>query len=77
MSLPLSSPGDHDSTLADDQAQRLEQVWAIPRSWRYWSTVNNSQVGLWYTLTAFAFFFFAGILALLMRVQLAVPTITF
>src|SRR5690606_3742510 len=39
----------------------------------YWSCVNNSQVGLWYTATAFGFFLFAGVLALLIRAQLAVP----
>ncbi|MCA9134489.1 MAG: hypothetical protein KDA45_15070, partial [Planctomycetales bacterium] len=48
----------------DERGQRLLQVWAKPRGWRYWSAVNNSEVGLWYTLTAFAFFVFGGILAL-------------
>src|SRR5690606_13377598 len=37
------------------------------------SAVNNSVVGLWYTLAACLFFLFGGVLALLMRVQLAVP----
>ena len=23
-------------------------VWANPRGWRYWTSVNNTQVGLWY-----------------------------
>ena len=55
------------------QEQRLEQVWADGQGWRYWSTVNNSAVGVWYTTTAFAFFLFAGVLGLLVRAQLAVP----
>ncbi|MGQ4660857.1 cytochrome c oxidase subunit I [Lysobacter sp. F6437] len=55
------------------QAARLEETWKTPTGWRYWSSVNNSQVGAWYTATAITFFLFAGVLALLMRVQLALP----
>ena len=77
MSIPVTHRSDehseHDPELAHKQAERLSAVWDVPTGWRYWSSVNNSQVGLWYTLTSFAFFFFAGMLALLMRVQLAVP----
>jgi cytochrome c oxidase subunit I+III len=47
--------------------------WWTPTGWRYWSAVNNSQVGLWYTLVAFTFFLFGGVLALIMRLQLAIP----
>ncbi|WP_146579317.1 cytochrome c oxidase subunit I [Neorhodopirellula pilleata] len=57
----------------DPRARRLYQAWKTPTGWRYWSAVNNSEVGLWYTLTAFAFFLFGGVLALIMRIQLAVP----
>jgi cytochrome c oxidase subunit I+III len=59
------------------QAERLARAWEVPRGWRYWSEVNNTEVGLWYTLAAFAFFLFGGVLALLMRIQLAVPGNTF
>lgn len=55
------------------QEERLSKPWEAPKSWRYWSAVNNSEVGLWYTAVSFLFFLFAGILALLMRTQLAVP----
>jgi cytochrome c oxidase subunit I+III len=55
------------------QESRLIEVWKTPRGWRYWSAVNNSVVGLWYTAAAFGFFLFAGVLALTMRVQLAIP----
>ncbi len=55
------------------QAERLLEAWKTPQGWRYWSAVNNSEVGAWYTTAAFVFFIFAGILALLIRVQLAVP----
>ena len=57
---------------AAEEAQ-LRAVWANPSGWRYWTSVNNTQVGLWYGSTAFAFMLFAGLLALLVRAQLAVP----
>ncbi|MGE0213459.1 MAG: cytochrome c oxidase subunit I [Parvibaculaceae bacterium] len=55
------------------QEGRLRAVWANPKGWRYWTSVNNTQIGLWYGATAFAFMLFAGVLALLVRTQLAVP----
>jgi cytochrome c oxidase subunit I+III len=55
------------------QAERLRRVWASPVGWRRWSDVNNSVVGVWYTAACFGFFLFAGVLAALMRLQLAVP----
>ena len=55
------------------QAERLLAAWKTPTGWRYWSAVNNSEVGMWYTVTAFCFFLFGGMLALSMRLQLAVP----
>ena len=44
-----------------------------PRGLGRLTEVNNTYVGLWYVGTAFLFFVLAGILALLMRAQLAVP----
>jgi cytochrome c oxidase subunit I+III len=55
------------------QEQRLRATWKIPRGWRYWSAVNNEAVGVWYTALTLFFLLFAGVLALLMRIQLAVP----
>ena len=55
------------------EEQRLLQTWEIPRGWRYWSTVNNEVVGVWYTALTFFFFVFAGVLALLIRIQLGRP----
>lgn len=51
----------------------LRRAWETPKGWRYWSAVNNTEVGVWYSLTAFFFMLCAGVLALLMRIQLAVP----
>ncbi len=55
------------------QAERLLKAWETPTGWRYWSAVNNTHVGLWYTSMTFLFMLFAGVLALLMRLQLARP----
>jgi cytochrome c oxidase subunit I len=55
----------------------LRAAWKTPQGWHYWSAVNNSEVGKWYVLTAFAFMLIAGLLALAMRVQLAYPDNTF
>src|SRR5688572_31793713 len=55
------------------EEQRLRETWKIPSGWRYWSTVNNEAIGLWYTGMTFFFLLFGGVLALIMRVQLAVP----
>ena len=49
------------------------KAWQPPTGWRYWSEVNNSIVGLWYTALVFFFLVFGGLLALMMRIQLAVP----
>ena len=61
---------------ADDERLRreLEQTWYVPRGWIGWfSVVDHRTIGKRYIATAFAFFIFAGLLAALMRLQLAVP----
>jgi cytochrome c oxidase subunit 1/cytochrome c oxidase subunit I+III len=55
----------------------LRAAWKTPEGWRYISAVNNTEVGVWYALTAFGFMLLAGLLALAMRVQLAFPGMTF
>ena len=53
------------------QAERLLRTWETPSGWRYWSSVNNTDVGVWYTAMTLFFLLFGGVLALLMRIQLA------
>ena len=67
MSLPSPLPRPAD------EAQRLAAVWARPSGWRAISDVNNTQIGLFYLGTALLFLVLGGILALIMRAQLAVP----
>ena len=80
MSQPPKAPGDVEplehapsEEVRRGQEERLMKAWATPQGLRYWSAVNNTEVGRWYTASAFAFFLFGGVLALVMRLQLAVP----
>ncbi|HKZ07107.1 MAG TPA: cytochrome c oxidase subunit I, partial [Methylomirabilota bacterium] len=56
-----------------DERRRLEEVWAPPRGWRIITDVNNTSIGLFYLGTAVLFLVLGGVLALLIRAQLAVP----
>ncbi|MFZ3179927.1 MAG: cbb3-type cytochrome c oxidase subunit I, partial [Methylocystis silviterrae] len=53
------------------ELEELERVWAYPPGWRKISEINNSLVGVIYIGAAFLFFLLAGVLALIMRVQLS------
>ena len=55
------------------ELKELERIWCAPRRWEYFTVVNNNYVGTFYVAAAFLFFLLAGILALAMRVQLALP----
>ncbi|WP_294393954.1 cbb3-type cytochrome c oxidase subunit I [uncultured Sphingomonas sp.] len=70
----MSLHDQDDPALRRAQEERLRKAWAAPTGWiGRWSDTNNNRVGVWYVLTAFAFMLFAGVLALIMRTQLAVP----
>ena len=56
-----------------EEEEELRRIWCAPKGWEYLTVVNNNYVGIFYLGTAFLFFLLAGVLALLMRVQLAAP----
>ena len=56
-----------------NELAKLEAIWTPPRGFKLLTAVNNTYIGLFYIGTALLFFVLAGILALLMRLQLAVP----
>jgi cytochrome c oxidase subunit I+III len=58
---------------AAGELEQLEKIWQPPRGLRTITVVNNNYIGVMYVGTAFLFFLLAGVLALLMRTQLAVP----
>jgi cytochrome c oxidase subunit I+III len=55
------------------ELEELKRLWNPPRGLRFITVINNNYVGVLYVGAAFLFFILAGILALLMRAQLAVP----
>jgi cytochrome c oxidase subunit I+III len=74
MSSVPATPDQDDPAVRAAQEARLRATWAPPRGlFLRWTDTNNNRVGAWYTLTAFAMMLFAGVLALVMRAQLAVP----
>ena len=71
--LPHEPPEDQRRA----QEERLLNAWETPKGWRYWSAVNNT--GSWPLVhrDRVLVFPFGGALALLIRVQLAVPETNF
>jgi cytochrome c oxidase subunit I+III len=69
--LPLEPP--NEAPRPPDELAKLEEIWAVPRGWRIVTAVNNNIVGYFYVATAFLFFLLAGLLAVLIRLQLAFP----
>jgi cytochrome c oxidase subunit I+III len=57
----------------EGELEELERVWRAPKGWGLLTVVNNNYVGMFYVGAAFLFFVLAGVLALVMRVQLALP----
>src|SRR5215212_11442610 len=56
------------------EARELERVWRRAPGLLGWiASTNHKDIGMRYIVTAFVFFLLAGILALLMRLQLSVP----
>jgi cytochrome c oxidase subunit I+III len=56
------------------EVRRLEEIWSRPPGLSGWArAANSSYLGKRLMVTAFAFFLLGGVLALLMRTQLAVP----
>ncbi|HEX7054322.1 MAG TPA: cbb3-type cytochrome c oxidase subunit I [Burkholderiales bacterium] len=69
MAVPLPNPG----TRPPGELDELRRIWRTPRGLRFLTVINNNYVGVLYVGTAFTFFLLAGLLALAMRTQLAVP----
>jgi heme/copper-type cytochrome/quinol oxidase subunit 1 len=51
----------------------LRRIWSRPKGLAAVTVINNNYIGILYVGAAFLFFVLGGILALLMRAQLAVP----
>ena len=55
------------------ELEALRRAWARPRGLAAVTVINNNYIGILYVAAAFLFFLLAGLLALLMRAQLATP----
>src|SRR4051812_32910137 len=61
-------------TAGEVEASALDRTWSRRPGFVGWLlTTNHKDIGLRFVKTAFAFFVLGGILALLMRLQLAAP----
>jgi cytochrome c oxidase subunit I+III len=72
-----SSPLLYPQSQGPDGLDRLQAAWAMPRRFGFFTEVVNNHIGILYVATGFLFFLGAGVLALLMRIQLAYPGMTF
>nr|MBF0684014.1 cytochrome c oxidase subunit I [Pseudomonas sp.] len=72
MSEPDANNLPNDGPRPAAELDELKRIWATPKGLRLFTAVNNTVVGTLYIGAAFLFFILAGILALLMRTQLAV-----
>jgi cytochrome c oxidase subunit I+III len=57
----------------ESEVEDLKEIWASPKGWARLTVVNNNYIGIFYIGAAFLFFILAGVLALVMRTQLALP----
>jgi cytochrome c oxidase subunit I+III len=74
---PGAAPVLHPQSSGPDGLERLDAAWALPRRSAFVTEVNNTHLGVLYIATGFLFFLGAGVLSLLMRIQLAYPGLSF
>ena len=74
MNLAPTTDGDREASAPADEARALAHTWREPAGMIGWfSPVDHKRIGIRVIVTAFSFFAMAGILAALMRLQLARP----
>jgi cytochrome c oxidase subunit I+III len=78
LSDPRTSGQDHvpdERSLGEPDRlhDELNVIWGNPGGWRALSIVNHSTIGLRFMVTGLAFFVIGGMLAMLIRAQLALP----
>lgn len=64
---------EHTPPKNHERNQRLEQVWSNLPGWGALAAVNHTTVGLRFIATGLMFFLVGGLLAMLIRTQLALP----
>lgn len=66
----MTEPASQNPQHLHDEFNR---VWGNPRGWLALTIVNHSTIGLRFIVTGLVFFLIGGLLAMLMRTQLALP----
>ncbi|CDZ93874.1 cytochrome c oxidase subunit I [Pseudomonas saudiphocaensis] len=61
------------STDPDQLHDQFNEVWGNPRGWRALTVVNHTSIGLRFMITGGVFFLIGGLMAMLIRTQLALP----
>ena len=73
-----SEHGTQHVPIGDPEHAALDETWRRTPGLIGWlASTNHKDIGLRFIITAFGFFSLAGLLALLMRIQLALPESTF
>lgn len=75
--VPPPARDAYDISPKGEPDKDFEQIWATPLGGKVLSSVSHRVVGKRFLITGFIFFLIAGVLALLVRVQLLVPENTF
>jgi cytochrome c oxidase subunit I+III len=75
--VPVATPVLFPQSRGADGLERLQAAWRKPRRFAFITEINNNHIGVLYIATGLLFFLGAGVLALLMRIQLAFPDNTF
>ncbi|MFP7673955.1 cytochrome c oxidase subunit I [Marivita sp. S0852] len=75
--VPKPRDGAYDIAPKGEPEKDFEEIWATPEGARVLSSVSHRVVGKRFLITGFIFFLIAGVLALLVRLQLLVPENTF
>src|SRR5213082_1741928 len=71
--MAVTDAASHD-THGQVDTEELDEIWAdAPGAPGFFSTVDHKRIGMRYIYTAFFFFFTSGLMALVMRSQLAAP----
>jgi len=71
-----SAPLPHSLPRPPEELGRLEHAWAFPRGFRVVTEINNNLIGPLFIATALMFLLLAGLLGVLIRLQLAFPGLT-
>jgi cytochrome c oxidase subunit 1 len=72
--MSVADAGGDPTALTVSQADRLARTWATPRGlWGWLTCVDPKEIGKRYIVTGLVFFGLAGLLALVIRAQLAAP----